>query len=186
MIARMLDHPKIVVAYGLAADAALASQFLRAIYTGPIDSWFNHCFGRLGYRTDFELIRANGTMQDVAQVNYCDLSMPWTRITEHKHFTPWESHARTVLSRETSRNCEPEDTPYYPLRLAGDQPLVDCYFAAARETNGISFVGRLATYRYLDMDVAIAEALRAARMISTGLRGGSKPSALFVPTEASA
>lgn len=180
MVSRMLDHPRISSIYGKEADAEVTSQFLHTIYTGPIDAWFDYCFGRLSYRTlDFELIRAIGTIQDVAQVNYCDLSVPWTRITEHKHFTPWESHTRTVLSRETSRNCEPGDIPYYPLRLAEDQPLIKRYFSAAQEIGGMSFIGRLATYRYIDMDVAIAEALSAARNISTRLRNGADPPTVF-------
>ena len=116
-------------------------------------------------------------------MNYCDLSVPWTRITEHKHFTAWERHRRTVLSRETSRNCEPGDTPYYPLRLAGDQPVIRHYLAAARKADGLSFIGRLATYRYIDMDVAIAEALSAAGIISSKLRNGGKPPAVFIPGE---
>ena len=181
MIAMMLDHPRIAVHYGTISDAAFAAQFLHSIYTGPIDDWFGHRFGRLAYRTlDFELFRANGTIQDVAQVNYCDLSVPWTRITEYKHFTPWETHARTVFARETSRDCGPGDTPYYPLRVAGGEPLIGRYVAEARASEGVSFVGRLATYRYIDMDVAIAEALTAARGIAEAIKAGASPPAFFI------
>jgi UDP-galactopyranose mutase len=180
MIAAMLDHPAISVRYGVTADPALAAAFRHAIYTGPIDAWFGHRWGRLGYRTlDFEVLRGNGTVQDVAQVNYCDLSVPWTRITEYKHFTPWERHGETLFVRETSRACTAGDIPYYPLRLAGDEPLADRYLAEARASSGVSFVGRLATYRYLDMDVAVAEALAAARGIAEALNAGGPPPALF-------
>ena len=109
------------------------------------------------------------------------MSVPWTRITEHKHFTPWERHDRTVYITETSRNCGPDDIPYYPMRLAGDEPLVARYLAAARAVSGVSFVGQLATYRYIDMDVAIAEALAAGRRIVASLKASEAPLALFVP-----
>jgi UDP-galactopyranose mutase len=180
MIAAMLDHSGISVRYGVTGDRQLASRFRHAIYTGPIDAWFGHGAGRLVYRTlDFDVRHGSGTFQDVSQVNYCDLSVPWTRITEYKHFTAWERHAATVYVRETSRACGVGDIPYYPLRLAGDEPLVSRYFAEARDSSGVSFVGRLATYRYLDMDVAVAEALSAARAIVKALKAGIAPPALF-------
>jgi UDP-galactopyranose mutase len=176
MIAAMLDHPAIGVRYGVRADRELTADFLHTIYTGPIDAWFGHRWGRLAYRTlDFDAVRSEGTFQDVAQVNYCDLSVPWTRIVEYKHFTPWERHSATIYVRETSRACGEGDTPYYPLRLAGDEPLAERYLAEARATAGVSFVGRLATYRYLDMDVAIAEALAVARAIARALDAGCTP-----------
>lgn len=179
MIAAMLDHPAISVRYGTTAGPADAAAFRHTIYTGPIDAWFGHRWGRLGYRTlDFEVLRASGTFQDVAQVNYCDLSVPWTRITEHKHFTPWERHDATIYVRETSRACGVADTPYYPLRLAGDEPLIQRYLAEAQASVATSFVGRLATYRYIDMDVAIAEALSAASAIAEALDTGGTPPAL--------
>jgi len=178
MIATMLDHPAISVRYGAMAEPALAAAFRHTIYTGPIDAWFGHRWGRLSYRTlDFEVLRGTGTFQDVAQVNYCDLSVPWTRITEYKHFTPWERQDATLYVRETSRACGAADIPYYPLRLAVDDSLAHRYLAAAHASSGISFVGRLATYRYLDMDVAVAEALMAARGIAEALNGGAAPPA---------
>jgi UDP-galactopyranose mutase len=180
MVAAMLDHPRISVRYGVTGDRELASRFLHTIYTGPIDGWFAHAFGCLSYRTlDFRVLRAKGTFQGVAQVNYCDLSVPWTRIIEHKHFTPWERHAATVYVVETSRDQRAGDIPYYPLRLAGDEPLVSRYFAEARMSPGVTFVGRLATYRYIDMDVAVAEALSAARTVVEALNAGIRPPAIF-------
>lgn len=180
MIAAMLDHPGISVRYGVKADRALAARFSHTIYTGPIDAWFGHAFGRLSYRTlDFEVFRARGTFQDVAQVNYCDLSVPWTRITEHKHFTPWERHAATVYVRERSRDCRAGDIPYYPLRLAGDEPLAARYLAEARGCSAITFVGRLATYRYIDMDVAVAEAMSAAGSVVEALKTRNVPPSIL-------
>lgn len=74
-------------------------------------------------------------------MNYCDQEVPYTRITEHKHFAPWEHHDQTIFSQEFSRSASEGDVPYYPVRLAGEDPLL------------VEYVGRLATYRYLDMDV---------------------------------
>jgi UDP-galactopyranose mutase len=180
MIAAMLDHPGIAVHYGVTADQSDSAEHRHTVYTGPLDAWLGHRWGRLGYRTlDFEVKRERGTFQDVAQVNYCDLSVPWTRIVEHKHFTPWERHAATVYVREISRACGEGDIPYYPLRLTGDEPLAARYLTEARANTGVSFVGRLATYRYLDMDVAVAEALTAARSIAQALNAGRIPPALL-------
>ena len=96
-------------------------------------------------------------------MNYGDLEVPFTRIAEHKHFAPWEEHEGTVCFRETSRLAGEDDIPYYPIRLANDKS------RAAASTSmrpgartGVTFVGRLGTYRYLDMDVTIGEALVAA------------------------
>jgi UDP-galactopyranose mutase len=92
-------------------------------------------------------------------INYCDNSFPFTRISEHKHFAPWEVHADTIIYKEYSKNCEPNDEPYYPMRLIDDKILLEKYVLKAREEAGVSFVGRLGTYRYLDMHVVIQEAL---------------------------
>jgi UDP-galactopyranose mutase len=181
MIEAILDHPAITVTYRAAAGPADATSFRHTVYTGPLDAWFGYRFGRLAYRTlDFEIRRGAGTFQGVAQVNYCDMSVPWTRVTEYKHFTSWERHDCTVYVTETSRDCSPDDIPYYPMRLAGDEPLLARYLAAARAVFGVSFVGRVATYRYIDMDVAIAEALAAGRHIAASLKGSEAPLALFV------
>ena len=181
MIEAMLDHPAITVSYGVTAGPAEATAFRHTIYTGPLDAWFSHRFGRLAYRTlNFAITRDVGTFQRVAQVNYCDMSVPWTRIIEHKHFTPWERHDRTVYFTETSRDCGPDDRPYYPLRLVGEEPLAARYFAAARTVSGVSFVGKLATYRYTDMDVAIAEALAGGHRLVASLKAGETPLTFFV------
>lgn len=180
MVGTMLAHPAITVSYGAAAGPAEAAAFRHTVYTGPLDAWFNHRFGRLAYRTlDFEVTRKTGTFQSVAQVNYCDMSVPWTRITEYKHFTPWERHDQTVYITETSRECGPDDLPYYPRRLACDDPLLARYLAAAQALVGVSFVGRLATFRYIDMDVAIAESLTVGRHLVASLKAGEAPLSLF-------
>ena len=97
-------------------------------------------------------------------MNFGEVDVPWTRITEHKHFAPWESHDGSVVYRESARACGPDDTPYYPIRLLEEQRLLSAYVERAGAETGVTFVGRLGTYRYLDMDVTIREALDAGRM----------------------
>ena len=94
---------------------------------------------------------------------------PWTRIHEHKHFTPWETLERTVAFREYSKETEPADIPYYPKRLAPDLALHRTYEQKLAETPNITAIGRLGTYRYLDMDQVIGEALDLASDTTTAV-----------------
>src|SRR5208283_4883340 len=129
--------------------------FGHVIYSGPIDRYFGYKMGRLGYRTlDFETFRAKGDFQVTSVMNYCDEAVPFTRITEHKHFSPWEAENfdATICYREFSREAEPSDIPYYPVRLASEETMLKQYVAAAHNEANVTFVGRLGTYRYLDMD----------------------------------
>lgn len=143
----------------------LDGDFEHVVYSGPIDRYFNFSLGRLGYRTlDFQPTRAPGDFQGTQQMNYCDEDVPFTRITEHKHFAPWEKAGFdwTIYYREFSRACEPADVPYYPIRQVDEQAMLVRYVDLARHAAGVTFVGRLGTYRYLDMDTTIGEALEAA------------------------
>ena len=88
--------------------------------------------------------------------------MPYTRISEHKHFTPWEQHERTLIYKEYSRQCEQGDIPYYPIRLIKDKTQLEKYINLANAESNVTFVGRLGTYRYLDMHITIEEALNVA------------------------
>ena len=163
IVEQLLDQPNIRISLNSSVDRRIAGDFDHVFYTGPIDGWFNYEKGRLGYRTlDFVAERSHGDYQGNAVMNYCDMTVPWTRISEHKHFAPWESHEQTIVFREYSRVCEPGDTPYYPIRLVKEKSLLARYVGLARQEPRTTFVGRLGTYRYLDMHVAIAEALDAA------------------------
>lgn len=129
-------------------------------YTGPLDAYFKFEFGRLGYRTvTFEKNYADGDYQGLSQMNYCDEEVPYTRIAEHKHFTPWEKHDKTVYFKEFSKETGEDDLPYYPKRLDADKKLLYQYRKLAEGTEKVSFLGRLATYRYMDMHHVIGEAL---------------------------
>lgn len=159
--------------------------FAHVIYSGPIDRFFDFKLGRLGYRTlDFEVFREKGDFQGTAVLNYCDEDVPFTRITEHKFFAPWEKNQfeRTICYREFSRSCGPNDIPYYPIRQVDEKAMLTKYVELARATPGVSFIGRLGTYRYLDMDVSIGEALRAAdQMVELIATGTTVPSFFIDP-----
>ena len=183
IVAAILDHPLIELRLG-EAYARSGEPALHTFYTGAIDRYYDHCFGRLAYRTlDFEMFRAEGDFQGTSVINYCDASTPFTRITEHKHFAPWEAQQfdRTVCYREYSREAQAGDIPYYPVNLVHSNETLTRYMDMARRETSVSFVGRLATYRYLDMDVAIKEALDAAQQwIALDRAGAAKP-AFFIP-----
>ncbi len=177
LVERILDHPNIEVRLGTKVTPEGLDAFDHAFWTGPIDACFDHRLGRLPYRTlDFETEVHGGDFQGCAVMNYCDAEVPFTRISEHKHFAPWEAHEETLVYREFSRDCGAGDIPYYPLRLAREKALLARYVALAGERKGISFLGRLGTYRYLDMDATILESLEAAgRCLESWPRGESIP-----------
>ena len=163
MVAGILDHAAIDVHLNTRYQAHHAGGVDHMFWTGPLDAYFGLRLGSLGYRTlDFERFEADGDWQGCAVMNFGDANVPWTRITEHKHFAPWEEHERSVCYREYSRACGDTDIPYYPIRLVREKEMLSEYEALAQLENGVTFLGRLGTYRYLDMDVSIREALDTA------------------------
>lgn len=161
----------------------ISEEFQHTFYTGPIDRYFDFKLGRLGYRTlDFERIDSDGDYQGAAVINYCDQGVPFTRISEHKHFAPWEADSlkKTVAFKEYSRIAEPKDVPYYPIRLVNEKSMLDNYIALASNTRAVSFLGRLGTYRYLDMDVTISEALKACDQIDQLLAANAPLPPFFI------
>lgn len=164
LVASILDHPRIEVVLGSALGPAEAGRYDHLFHSGPIDAYYGHPFGALPYRTlDFERIESDGDHQGCAVMNHPDADLPYTRVTEHKHFAPWESHARSVCFRETPRAAEPGDIPYYPVHLAEGNERLARYRALAAADRRVTFVGRLGTFRYLDMDATIRHALDTAR-----------------------
>src|SRR5208283_1514373 len=163
IVEKLLDHANIKVRLNCKVLPEDTRGYKHTFYSGPLDEWFGFREGFLGYRTlDFVAERHDGDYQGNAVINYSDRDVPWTRISEHKHFAPWESHAGTLIFKEFSRNCENGDTPFYPIRLVNDHKLLNLYMAMARQESAVTFVGRLGTYRYLDMHVAIEEALKVS------------------------
>jgi UDP-galactopyranose mutase len=165
-IERILDHPNIDLKLDVEVSPRQADSADHIFWTGPLDAWFDYAYGRLAYRTlDFETEVSQGDFQGNAVINYCDAEVPYTRVTEHKHFAPWEQHSNTLIYREYSRDCGPADTPYYPVRLSSDMQRLNQYLQSATSSKGVTFAGRLGTYRYLDMDVTIREALDIAARV---------------------
>lgn len=178
---KLLDHPLITLKLNSEFDKHQAVDFDQVIYTGPLDAWFGFKFGRLGYRTlDFESEQHQGDYQGCAVMNYGDIGVPFTRISEHQHFSPWRETKGSLIFKEYSRECGEKDTPYYPIRLVDDKELLQTYVQAANQLSGVSFLGRLGTYRYLDMDQTIAEALNASKTLIEHLKSGSKVPSFFV------
>jgi UDP-galactopyranose mutase len=180
---RILDHSGIEVHLRQRYEDWQAGDFDHTFYSGPLDRFFRYSLGRLRYRTlDFERFYDRGDFQGTAVLNYCDQDIPFTRITEHKHFAPWESAAfdGTVCYREFSRECEAGDTPYYPIRQLAEKRLLSDYVTLANGASRMSFVGRLGTYRYLDMDVTIGEALAAAEQTLRALHSGGSIPTFFI------
>lgn len=178
LVEAMLDHPNITVQLNTPYDPERHSGD-HLFYCGPLDGYFNHQLGRLGYRTlKFERFTAQGDFQGTPVMNYGDADVPHTRITEHKHFAPWEEHDASLCYRETSHDCGPNDTPYYPVRQVNEKAMLGEYVALAETTQGVTFAGRLATYRYLDMDVCIREALDLATLYLEAQNTG-KPLPVF-------
>jgi UDP-galactopyranose mutase len=164
IIKALMSSEKIQVFLNVAFKAEQTKEFDHVFYTGPIDAWFNYEEGRLGYRTlDFVREDHKGDYQGCAVMNYADQDVPYTRISEHKHFAPWEAHENTVIFKEYSRECSNADVPYYPIRLLNEKATLNAYIRRAKAQTNVSFLGRLGTYRYLDMDVTIAEALHASQ-----------------------
>ena len=170
IVQNILQHENIEIRLNTPFAESMKSEFDHIFWSGPLDAYFGFELGRLGYRTlDFEVFREKGDFQGNAVINYGDENVPYTRISEHKHFAPWEHHEKTICYREFSRFCEENDIPYYPIRLVKDKALLQQYVEKANKETEVTFVGRLGTYRYLDMDVTIKEALEAADEIKASL-----------------
>ena len=164
MFERMLDHPLIDVRTGVdfAELKDRASEIAdHIIYTGPIDEYFDFRFGKLPYRSlkfDHQTLEQE-QFQPVAVVNYPNEDVPFTRISEYKHLTGQDAPVTTVTYEYPSA----EGDPYYPIPRPENQELFKKYEALADETEGVTFVGRLATYRYYNMDQIVGQALATFR-----------------------
>ncbi|MEP9383934.1 UDP-galactopyranose mutase [Nocardioides sp. KR10-350] len=162
---RMADHPNIEVR--LETDFFdVADEFkgrVPIVYTGPVDEYFGNSEGRLSWRTvDLEeSVEGVDDFQGTGVVNYNDQEVPFTRIIEFKHFHPERTHlpGKTVIVHEYSRFAEDGDEPYYPINTAEDREKLLKYRDLAKKEPMVLFGGRLGTYKYLDMHMAIASAL---------------------------
>jgi UDP-galactopyranose mutase len=165
-LTRMADHPNIEVRLGrdFADLRASAVGQVPVVYTGPLDAYFGFAAGDLGWRTlDFEQeVLPTGDFQGTSVMNYADEDVPYTRIHEFRHFHPerdWYPDDKTVIMREYSRFAGRGDEPYYPINTAEDRARLLTYRDLADAEQGVLFGGRLGTYQYLDMHMAIGAAL---------------------------
>ncbi len=167
---RMADHPNIEVR--LDTDFFDESQPLNkravvgtvpVVYTGPVDRYFDYAEGELGWRTlDFEQeVLPVGDFQGTSVMNYAGADVPYTRIHEFRHFHPEREYPtdKTVIMREFSRFATRDDEPYYPVNTPEDRDRLLKYRQLTEGENGVLFGGRLGTYQYLDMHMAIGSAL---------------------------
>ncbi|GAA4521595.1 UDP-galactopyranose mutase [Brachybacterium paraconglomeratum] len=171
---RMADHPNIEVRLNtdyfdttqpLNKDAVRGN--IPVVYTGPMDRYFDFELGELGWRTiDLETEHLDvGDFQGTSVMNYADVETPYTRIIEPRHFHPERDYYptdRTVIQREYSRFAESGDEPYYPINSGSDRERVLAYRELADAEPRTLFGGRLGTYQYLDMHMAIGSALSMA------------------------
>ncbi|MDP9394557.1 MAG: UDP-galactopyranose mutase [Actinomycetota bacterium] len=161
----MADHPLIEVRTGVDFFDVRADlpPDVPIVYTGALDRYFDYAEGPLSWRTlDFEQeVLDVGDFQGTPVMNYADEDVPWTRIHEFRHFHPERGYPedKTVVVREYSRAARLEDEPYYPVNTAGDRERLERYRERARGETNVVFGGRLGTYKYLDMHMAIASAL---------------------------
>jgi UDP-galactopyranose mutase len=169
MFERMLDHPNIKLHLGIDyADIKESGLYRRIVFTGPIDEFFDYRFGKLPYRSlSFRHVCLDKPWhQSVAVVNYPQ-AHDYTRVTEYKHLTGQE-HPKTSITYEYP--CDNGD-PYYPVPRKENAELYKQYETLAAATENVWFVGRLATYRYYNMDQVAGQALATFRRIDEALRG---------------
>ncbi|GAA1165495.1 UDP-galactopyranose mutase [Corynebacterium glaucum] len=169
---KMAEHELIDVRvntdwFAVADDIRAENPEAPVVYTGPLDQYFDYAEGRLGWRTlDFEQeVLEVGDFQGTPVMNYNDADAPYTRIHEFRHFHPERSEYpsdKTVIVKEYSRFAEDDDEVYYPINTPEDREKLEAYrrlAAEESEQNNVLFGGRLGTYQYLDMHMAIAAAL---------------------------
>ncbi|WP_341927625.1 UDP-galactopyranose mutase [Nocardioides psychrotolerans] len=168
-LTRMAEHPNIEIRLDtdfLDTTNGVAEQFkgkVPIVYTGPVDEYFDNCEGRLSWRTvDLEAETLDvDDFQGTGVVNANDQDVPWTRILEFKHLHPERTYlpGKTIVVHEYSRFAEADDEPYYPVNTAEDRAKLLKYRDLAKKEPMVLFGGRLGTYKYLDMHMAIGSAL---------------------------
>jgi UDP-galactopyranose mutase len=159
MMERMIESPHISVELcSNVLDKEITTPF---VYTGCIDTFFDYEFGRLGWRS-VDLVEERPDTDDFQGcpvMNYGSADVPWTRIHEYKHYRPDREYVGTVIHKEYSRDTLPDETGAYPVNTLEDQEKLKKYRDAASKLDGIWLGGRLGSYKYLDMHMAIASAL---------------------------
>ena len=182
MFERMLDHPNITVRTGVTYAQIVASCDCRTtVFTGPLDEYYGHRFGRLPYRSlrfEHEHLAQTPQYQAVGTVNFPN-DHDYTRITEFKHLTG-QTHAGTSIVREYPTA---DGDPYYPIPNPANEALFKRYEALAETESDVHFIGRLAQYRYYNMDQVVAASLVMARkLIEANAAAQTASMAYLAPT----
>ena len=164
MVEKMLEGIDVQLGVDfLENKSSLTSLADKIVYTGPIDAYFDFSLGELSYRS----VRFENEILDMenyqgnAVVNYTDAETPYTRVIEHKHFV-FGNQPKTVISREYSQEWTRDVEPYYPVNDDKNGALYKEYEELAKKEKNVIFGGRLAQYKYYDMDAVILAALDAA------------------------
>ncbi|WP_113654011.1 UDP-galactopyranose mutase [Pedobacter namyangjuensis] len=168
VVSNLLNHPQIKLKLNHKYTSEMNSHFDHVFYSGPLDAYFDFKLGRLGYRTIYfeKELHDGPDFQGNPVINYCEETVLYTRVHEHKHFTPWESHEQSIYFKEYSKETGPTDIPYYPKRLNTDKILLKKYRELAEGEKNVTFIGRLGTYRYMDMHHVIDEALKISSLFA--------------------
>ena len=163
---RILDNPQISTFLDLDffdVRDLISGSGKTVVYSGPIDRYFNYSEGRLGWRTvdfEWETLESTADYQGCSVMNFADREVPHTRIHEFRHLHPEADHGEgTVIAREYSRQAQNSDEPYYPINTNDDRQMLARYRERAANEERVVFGGRLGSYQYLDMHMAIAAAL---------------------------
>lgn len=138
----------------------------KVVYTGPIDAYFDYCFGNLSWRSlnfEHEIMENCDNFQGNAVINYTDIETPFTRIIEHKHFE-FGQQPSTFITREYPKAWKQHDEPYYPINDKINTALYEKYKSLSQQEDNVVFGGRLAEYKYYDMDKIIANVLNNFRI----------------------
>lgn len=164
MVASMLEGISVYLSSDMFAEKSLWEKLAKKIiYTGPIDKLYNYAYGELEYRTlRFEHRVEQGDVQGTATVNYADLSVPWTRQVEHKHFEFHET-TKTIVTREFPEEWTGNEVPYYPINDDTNGLVYQKYKAIADADQKYIVAGRLGRYTYTDMGPAISSAIALAK-----------------------
>ena len=167
LVERLLTGVEVRLGVDYLADReALNALADRVVYTGPIDAYYDYCYGALEYRSlrfESETLHTDN-YQGVAVVNYNERQVPYTRIIEHKHFA-FGKGDKTVITREYPADWTPGAEPYYPVNDEKNQALYERYRLLSEGEDKVLFGGRLGQYRYYDMDKVVAVALALTKEI---------------------
>lgn len=166
IIEKMLDKIEVKLNYDyFIHKEELKGIAKKIIFTGPIDQYYDYCYGELQYRS----VRFETEVLDIenyqgnAVINYTEYEVPYTRIIEHKHFE-YGNQPKTVISREYSDQWDKTKEPYYPINNDRNNELYNKYRQLADKDEDVIFGGRLGQYKYYDMDKVIEEALKCVKL----------------------